>query len=146
SRFFGMAVSGRQLTELARDSIRTLHAAGGGMPALEEASGALERSIDGFRRVLGGEQRQSAWRAGNGVLGKAMDRVGLAVDALRDRLEDAAVRDKALDNCWRRAQVLAARVQLFAHGATDEGEQGEDQVKWMEGSGRSFTLHVTPMD
>lgn len=147
SRFFGLAVSGRQLSDLARDAVRALRAAGGAMPALEQAARIVDRSVDGFRRALGSAQRQAAWREEErGARMQALLRLRTDVDALRDLLEQSAERDKGLDSCWRRAQALAARVQLFAASRDDAGEAGAEQVKWLESSARSFTLHVTPMD
>ncbi len=148
SRFFGLAVSGRQLSDLARDAVRALRAAGGAMPALEQTARVLERSVDGFRRALGGVQRQAAWREdAQSVQSRqtqALLRLRGDIDAMRDVLEQSAERDKGLESCWRRAQALAARVQLFA--AEQSEESGAEHVKWLESSARSFTLHVTPMD
>lgn len=155
SRFFGMAVSGRQLVDLARDAVRAQRAAGGDMPAIEVAARGLERSVDAFRRALGEEQRQAAWSPQRGAQVAALSRLRTEVGEMRALLEEYAERDQGLQHCWRRAQALAARLDLFAAepASVDRDADGEsggsvdaEQVKWLESGARSFTLHVTPMD
>lgn len=141
SRVFGIALSARQLVELARDSARALRAAGGGMPELEDAADVLEREVSAFRRVLGPSRRQAPWTA-SADRTAALDALCTAITHLRDALEPAAPRDKALDGCWRRSQALGARAQLFARGGEEEG----GHVRWLEAGARSFTLHLTPLD
>lgn len=147
SRFFGIAVSGRQLVDLARDAVRAQRAAGGDMPAIEISARGLERSVDAFRRTLGEDQRQAAWE-GQRAPAAALSRLRTEVGELRALLEDCAERDQALQHCWRRAQALAARLDLFSaeDDRDDPDRVGGEQVKWLESGMRSFTLHVTPMD
>ncbi|MDR2877449.1 MAG: ATP-dependent DNA helicase [Chromatiales bacterium] len=147
SRFFGIAVSGRQLTDLARDAVRAQRGAGGDMPAIEVSARGLERALDGFRRTLGDAQRQAAWEDERAPAA-ALSRLQTEVRELRGLLEDCAERDPALQHCWRRAQTLAARLDLFAERVDENSEEkvGGAQVKWLESSARSFTLYVTPMD
>ena len=149
SRFFGTAVSGRQLTELARDALRGLYALSADMPRLEADARALEQCVETFRQTLGEGQRQAAWPAGGPptALAAAMHRLQDGLLALLEQLEAAAGRDKELENCWRRAQVLGARLRLFAGGdAEDEQEDAGERITWFETGARSFTLHVTPME
>ncbi len=151
SRFFGTALGGRQLGELARDSQRALYALSADMPQLEADARALEQCVEAFRLALGEGQRQAAWPAASvsPALDAAMHRLQDGLLALLEQLETAAGRDKALENCWRRAQLLGARLRLFAGGADDEGAEGMapgGRITWFETGARSFTLHVTPMD
>ncbi|MBK9131067.1 MAG: ATP-dependent DNA helicase [Gammaproteobacteria bacterium] len=150
SRFFGTALSGRQLGELARDSQRALYALSADTPQLEAAARALEQCVEAFRLALGDGQRQAAWPAASlpPALDAAMHRLQDGVLALLEQLEAAAGRDKELENCWRRAQLLGARLRQFAgstDAAEDDAEPGE-RITWFETGARSFTLHVTPMD
>ncbi len=151
SRFFGAALGGRQLSELARDSQRALYALSADMPQLEAGARALEQCVEAFRLALGEGQRQAAWPAASvpPALDAAMHRLQDGVLELLEQLEAAAARDKELENCWRRAQVLGARLRLFAGGVDDEPEEGTEpggRITWFETGARSFTLHVTPMD
>ncbi len=149
SNFFGVAIGGRQLSELARDILRALRALGGDMPQIEQAARQLERSTEGFRRVLGGEQRQVAWRelGRRKEVGEAVSELLHNLDQLDQLLEQAAARDKSIDNCRRRNQVLRSRLQLFIGDdkAAEEGDP-QDQIRWVECTRRSFVLRVTPMD
>lgn len=150
SRFFGTAVSGRQLGELARDSQRALYALSADMPRLEAGARALEQCVEAFRLALGDGQRQAAWPAASvpPALDAAMHRLQDGVLALLEPLEAAAGRDKELENCWRRAQLLGARLRQFAGGtdAAEDGAEPGERITWFETGARSFTLHVTPMD
>ncbi|MGE0372493.1 MAG: ATP-dependent DNA helicase [Gammaproteobacteria bacterium] len=150
SRFFGTALGGRQLGELARDSQRALYALSADMPQLEAGARALEQCVEAFRLALGEGQRQAAWPAASvpPSLDAALHRLQDGVLVLLEQLEAAAGRDKELENCWRRAQVLGSRLRLFAGGgdaAEADAGQGES-IAWFETGARSFTLHVTPMD
>jgi ATP-dependent DNA helicase DinG len=149
SDFFGVAVGGRQLSELARDIQRALRALGGDMPQVEQAARQLERTTDGFRRALGGEQRQIAWReiVRRRGIGAAVSELLHSLDQLDQQLEDAAARDKSLDNCRRRNQAVRARLRLFTgdYDATDDESTGE-RIHWVECTRRSFVLRMTPMD
>jgi ATP-dependent DNA helicase DinG len=148
SRFFGTALSGRQLVELARDALQGLYALSADMPRLEVDARQLEHCVEVFRQSLGDGQRQAVWPAAAvpPALDAAMHRLQDGVLALLEQLETAAGRDKELENCWRRAQVLSARLRQFAGRDTaDEAEAGE-RIAWFETGARSFTLHVTPMD
>ncbi len=147
SSFFGVAVGGRQLSDLARDIQRAARALGGELPQLERSALALERLGADFRRALGGEQRQLAWRelAGRAGVADALSELLHALDELDPQLETAAARDKSLDHCRRRNQTLRARLRLFA--GDDEGaEPATDSIRWVECTRRSFVLRVTPMD
>jgi ATP-dependent DNA helicase DinG len=142
TRFFGISVSGRQLGELARDSVRALQACGGSLTALETAARALELAAEEFRRALGaGGARQMAW-AGDRRSTSALARVQDELTALRDVLGDNAGQDRGLDQCLRRARSLAARMQLFL----EDGKSQAGSIRWVECGARSFTLHVSPMD
>lgn len=142
TRFFGISISGRQLGELARDSVRALQSCGGRLAALETVARALERAGEEFRRTLGGNARQSAWTGERRSAG-ALARVQDELTALRDVLADNAGQDRGLDQCLRRARSLVARMQLFS--GDGETQQGAG-IRWVEYGTRSFALHVSPMD
>jgi ATP-dependent DNA helicase DinG len=151
SRFFGTALGGRQLVELARDALRGLYALSADMPRLEADARALEQCVEAFRLALGDGQRQAVWppAAVPAAHEAAMHRLQDGLLALLEQLEAAAGRDKELENCWRRAQIMSARLRQFAGGGLDgeDDEAGEgERITWFETGARSFTLHVTPMD
>jgi ATP-dependent DNA helicase DinG len=149
SNFFGVAVGGRQLIELARDTDRALRALGGDLPQFEQAAHRIERLCESLRRTLGESQRQMAWRlvSGRAGVGDAMSELQQGLDQLDELLEAVAGRDKSLDHCRRRNQILRARLQLFAGDAAGENETETGmQIRWVDCTRRSFVLRVTPMD
>lgn len=142
TRFFGISISGRQMGELARDSVRSLQSCGGRLTSLEAAARALEQAAEEFRRSLGaGSVRQVAW-TGERRSVSALARVQDELTALRDVIADNAGQDRGLDQCLRRARSLLARLQLFV--GDEESQAGS--IRWAECGARSFTLHVSPMD
>jgi ATP-dependent DNA helicase DinG len=141
TRFFGVSVSGRQIGELARDSLRALQSCGGRLAPLEMGARALELAAEELRRALGGSARQTAW-TGERRSASALARVQDELTALRDVLADNAGQDRGLDHCLRRARSLVARLQLFSDGESSPG----GGIRWVECSTRSFALHVSPTD
>lgn len=149
SNFFGVAIGGRQLFELSRDIQRAVRELGGDMPQMDHAARRLERLTEDFRRVCAGEQRQVAWRelGLRKEAGEAVSELLHALDQLDQLLEQAAARDKSLDNCRRRNQALRSRLQLFTGDDAAEGDDiSQAQIRWVECTRRSFVLRVTPMD
>lgn len=148
SNFFGIAVGGRQVTELARDTVHALQALGGDMPWVEQCARRVERLCDEFHRALGHQQRQAAWTEAlrRSEVEAAMTALGSGIAELDDMLEQIADRDKALENCRRRSQTLRGRLGLFSGEAATAREPDREQVRWFDSSRRSFVLRVTPMD
>lgn len=142
SSFFGAALSGRQLTELARDSQRAA-AECADMPLLEAGAQRIDQDMAAFRRALGAAGRQAPWSgmAARPEVGAALGQLRESLSALTAQLAQVAPRSKALESCARRGEELGGRLALFSGDA-----DSEDQVAWFETSRRSFVLHLTPMD
>ena len=142
SGFFGEAVTGNQLLELARDVreeyLREINEGEGPIPEAE----ALEKATKDLRLVLGeaGERREWSAHAGRKAVKSAIETVASALDDLDTALTPLADRARGLENTLRRCQDLAERFARLT-GPTPEGH-----IHWLEIHKRSFTLHLTPMN
>lgn len=141
AQFFGVSVSGRQLLELARDSMAEQAREAGDMVDLKALAERLEKAVLDARLSLGAAGRRGAWQeicADPSVFG-GLSHLQEALTALQAALEQAAERGKGLQHCWQRSEVLAQRLALFQQAPADE------QVQWFETYTRSFALHLTPL-
>ncbi len=141
SNFFGVAVSGRQLLDLARDTETEYHREAGDTPGFLELAEGLRRAVRDFRLTLGEEARRGPWRelADNAAAARALDEVRARLDALRAGLKAIEGRGKGLDSCLARSVDLAARLAQLA-----ESGESED-IRWFETRGQGLRLHLTPM-
>lgn len=147
AQFFGLAISSRQLQDLARDTRAEQLREAGDSPALGELAGALERGSADLRIALGPDRRE-AWSL---AAGEGDGTVACAAAALQDRLDELAAalepqagRGKGLESCHRRAVDLRAALRRFLHGDGEEDGNG-DGVRWVETRGQGFSLRLTPL-
>jgi hypothetical protein len=61
SNFFGLTVSGRQLLELARDTVQEYHKEAGDMKEIPQHADALEKATKDLRLAFGVEERRGSW-------------------------------------------------------------------------------------
>ncbi|MEJ2480151.1 MAG: ATP-dependent DNA helicase [Acidihalobacter sp.] len=141
SNFFGMNVSSRVLTELARDSVAASLNEAPDQPELRDRARDLEYAVRGIRSVLGSGAARQAWDALSGREGisEAVDELVAALGTLRDDLEAVAERGRALQAVARRARVAMERLERFL-------EPEVDAVRWCETHTRSFSLNLTPLE
>lgn len=142
SNFFGTAVSGNQLLELARDSIAEDLREAGESGRLRSAAEHLEKTVKDLRLAFGVEQRRGAWREVAQLAGfqTALNEVDAALKELQAQLKPLAARGKGLESCLRRCDELLPRY------AQVSGDTPVDQIHWFETHTRSFSLNLTPMD
>jgi ATP-dependent DNA helicase DinG len=143
ANFFGIAVTGNQLLELARDSTAEELREAPDCRLVREAAERLEKATRDLRLALGEEQRRATWQEAErlAAVRPSIGLVDAALGALRVALEPQADRGKGLEGCLRRVEALAERFAL----ATDPNGQ-EGYVHWFETHTRSFTVQLTPMD
>lgn len=141
SQFFGVSLSGRQLVELARDTVAEQVREAGDMGDLREIAERLEKSVLDFRLALGVSGRRGAWQeiVTEPAVNAALNDVQEALAGLQAALEQASERGKGLHHCWQRSEVLGERLALFQQAP------GDEQVQWFETFTRSFSLHLTPL-
>lgn len=145
STFFSRSLSGQQLVHLVRDVGEAAGEEAPDMPDLVQAVHALEVAREAFTRALSGvavgPQRRLDWVT-HGARPEIAVQIGALGDALGElatRLEAAAGRGPALENCFERLLGAAGTLSLF----TDGTEPGH--VRWAEATGRGFALHDTPV-
>jgi ATP-dependent DNA helicase DinG len=143
THFFGRSLSGRQLSELARDTIVEQARDAADFPELRQRAEALEPAALALRQALGAAERRALWRevADRPAVREAIGQATEALERLREALKEAAQRGKGLENCARRAEDLAQRL-----AAVTGEENSPDSARWFETYGRGFTLKLTPLD
>ncbi|MFN2309408.1 MAG: ATP-dependent DNA helicase [Gammaproteobacteria bacterium] len=141
TRFFGMSIGSRQLTELAQDSVREHLREAGDTADLPAAAAALETAVADLRLAFGPGVRRQPWSevGGAAAVQDGVRQVYAQAEVLRAWLEAAAPRGRGLENAWRRAERLLERLRLVA------GAPPQDHVHWLETFNRGFSIHFTPL-
>lgn len=142
-RFFGRALSGRQLRDLARDGHAECAELGGDMPGPQEALSSLESAEDAFVSALdripgGGAGRAWPELAGDETLAAA-DGLDEALAAAAAELAGVAERSETMEGLAQRVASLRDRLRLLR-----EADPG--RVSWIERRGAGWIWHATPLD
>ncbi len=142
SRFFGHALSSRQLLELAQDSINEYIAETGEQEGLPDVARGLETAVREFRLAMGEGEQRAPWSrlAGKPALVRARDSLKEALAELTLQLEPLSERSRGLDNCYQRA----LRVQALLVQTTEQPP--EQFIHWFETWRQSFRINLTPLD
>jgi len=142
AQFFSISLGGRQLSDLARDTVAEHLAANGKVAARPAAAEAVEHGVRGLRLALGESLHKGPWKE-TANRPEVVHFLTLIADALEDLggwLKGEAPRSRGLDNCHQRCDRLRARLTLLRTGSADS------HVAWYETHRRSFTLTLTPLD
>lgn len=139
-RFFGQAVSSRQLRDLVRDGRAELDALGGDMPALAKSFNALGDTEGSFTESLGQGAMTQSWRnASTPERESARDALVEALDHLQNEIEPAIDRSEGLKSIARRIVELRAVLDTVV-------TESVERVSWIERRGASWIWHSTPLD
>ncbi len=143
THFLGRSLSGRQLSELGRDTVVEQARDAADFADLRRRAESLEPAILTLRQALGTAERRALWRevAGLPAVVEALGQLHETLDRLREALKEGASRGKGLENCHRRGEDLALRLAALTGQESDP-----DSVRWFETRGRGFTLSLTPLD
>lgn len=140
-RFFGQALSGRQLRDLVRDGHAEALEAGGDMPKLSASLDQLAQAEINFEQSLGAQQGSTS--LGDVIADKprqlALEQLGRDLDALQAQIQPLAERSEGLGNIARRSTAARERLTLLQ---TDDNKN----VRWLERRGAGWVLHTTPLD
>ncbi|MES9854461.1 MAG: ATP-dependent DNA helicase [Candidatus Thiodiazotropha sp. L084R] len=140
--FFGVTMSGRQLSELARDCITEYHREAKDTPQLLERAERLKQASQDLRLSFGLEVRRGAWSELSDNPSVSMHLEHLA-EALNDLLEALAAiegRDKGLDSCKERCELQIQRLQSLLD------ENDTESIRWYETQRQSYRLNRTPLE
>jgi len=143
TQFFGLAVSTRQLQELARDSLQAHDAEAGDTPQLAQSAQRMEGALGRLRLAFGAGERRAPWPQAlrQGEVGERLNTLYDELDRLVAQVSELAPRGKALESCARRGTQLLERLGLFADAADDS-----EHITWYETTRRGFILRDTPVD
>lgn len=141
AQFFGVALSSRQIVNLARDTVAELLGAGHREAHWRETAAVLDRAVAQFRLQWGERQGREAWEASATHL-ESLRAVGSGLEALGAQLEPLSGESTGLDNCRERALEFADRLTQF-DPATESAVEG---LRWVDARRRGFSLHLTPFD
>ncbi len=141
SNFFGQAVSGNQLLELARDVETEFRRDINEGDTVIRAAELLQKQVKDLRLALGQAQRRAAWSevGQQAEVAALITAIEEQLEALQRLLHPLAERSKGLESCERRCSELLGRFVLLT------GETPEDHIHWFETHKRSFSLHLTPL-
>jgi len=140
--FFGESLGSGQLLDLCRDTLVEAVANAGDVPELRPAVAAVEKAsrdarlalpLDAARVAHAAALQRESFRESLVVLNDSMKK-------LSGLLETQAQRGEGLENCWRRALDLHARLDRWR----DPGSEGT--VRWTETFSASFQLNAAPLD
>jgi ATP-dependent DNA helicase DinG len=145
SNFFGASLSGRQLQELAKDTIVETHKQAKDTPQLIERAEALKKNAGDLRLAFGLEARRGPWSelTDNLSVEQQLERMMSCLGELSEGLQAVEGRDKGLDSCKERCDLLRTRLQSLK----DEGDEEENaSIRWYETSRQGFRLNRTPLE
>ncbi len=150
SRFFGKAVSSRQINILVSDVIAEQLQDAPDMSELRDVAESVKKAAMDFRLSLGMDNQRDAWlRIQNKPdMQQARKLLQEKFAELGDALEMAAERGKGLENCYERCMVLKQMLQAYGSmpAQADNEEKAEEYIYWYETFSKGFVLYMTPLD
>ena len=139
-RFFGQALSARQLKDLVRDGLAELDTLGGDMPALKAKLKDVGNAERRFADALGDAPGNRSWEElETDARRGARDELAAALLALKTGLEPVASRSDRMKALSRRCGELEAALTTVS--ASDA-----DRISWLEKRGTAWIWHSTPLD
>ena len=142
SNFFGLTVSGRQLLELARDTLQEYHKEAGDVKEIPPQADALEKATRDLRLAFGVEERRGHWAelADTPEIAQALERLREELRTLGGMLNKLRERGKGLESCADRCATLSAELATLCDGS------GEGEIRWFETLRQGFRLNQTPLE
>ena len=139
-RFFGQALSARQLKDLVRDGLAELDTLGGDMPGLKAKLKDVGNAERRFADALGDAPGNRSWEElETDVRRAARDDLAAGLIALKTGLEPVATRSDRMKALSRRCGELEAALTTVS--ASDA-----DRISWLEKRGSAWIWHSTPLD
>lgn len=142
SEFFGYAVSGNQLLELARDAeaeyIKDINEG----RTFIHACDSLQKAVRDLRLNFGSSLQRASWHeiADNKKINIAIEDLAEELHSFENSLKVLAERSKGLEKCYQRCQLLSQRFDMLTHQAP------ENYIHWFETHKRTFSFKMTPLE
>lgn len=142
SNFLGNHVGGKQLIDLAKDSLIEYHKDTTDLPELRNACEDLEHEVKDLRLAFGIELKRGDWKeiTHNSKIQTGLSAVKEQLQRLCSQLKLASVKTKELEQCSTRAEELSFQLQDIL-----ENNSGK-WIRWYETHRKTFTLSRTPLD
>ncbi|MEE9492545.1 MAG: ATP-dependent DNA helicase [Gammaproteobacteria bacterium] len=142
TRFFGISLTSRQLTDFTRDCISEYVRETGQVSGLPDAAKQLETAVQEVRLAMGKSDQRAAWKmlAEQADLIKALAQLQKYLSLLTTELAAVASLSRGLEKCWKRGQQLAQRLLQTTV------QPLENHVHWFETFRQSFRITLTPLD
>ena len=137
SEFFGYAISGNQLLELARDAeaeyIKDINEG----RTFIHACDSLQKTVRDLRLNFGNKLQRASWHeiADNKKINVAIEDVAEELHGFEKTLKALAERSKGLEKCYQRCQLLGQRFDMLTHQAP------ENYIHWYETHSRKNWPH-----
>jgi len=157
-QFFGLSISSRQLSDLAKDSLVEVLQNAPDEGLIRNAVDRLDNASKNFRLLLGTGQRRAPWATlqDQGIIIDGLYEIRNALEVLEKILKLHVDRSTGIEKCWQRVRNQLARLDSFeseaeGFGGTDyrngSGAAGYEQdefIRWFETRQRGFVLHLSP--
>jgi ATP-dependent DNA helicase DinG len=142
SNFLGIHVGGKQLIDLAKDSLIEYFKDATDLPELRTACEDLEHEVKDLRLAFGLELKRGDWKdiKNNPKVLAALNAVKEQLQRLVGQLKLASVKTKELDMCHKRAEEIARQLQDIVD------DNSGQWIRWYETHRKTFTLSRTPLD
>ncbi len=142
SNFLGISLTGRQLNELATDTLSEYFKDAKDMPEIRTVCEDLQFEVKNLRLAFGVELQRGDWKAieQNPKIFGALNAVHEQLEKLADHLEAASVRSKGLESCFDRVEEIESRLDSLIN------DNSGKWIRWYETHSKSFTLSKTPLD
>ena len=140
--FFGESLSSGQMLDLCRDTLVEAAGAAGDLPALRPGAAAVEKASRDARLALPQEAGRLNYASATALqtFSQALALLSENLTKLSKLLETQAQRGEGLENCWRRALDLQARLERWRTA------EPEGMVRWAETYSASFQLNAAPLE
>ena len=141
-RYFGETLSARQVRELAGDLLGEALRNSALSTEFRAELDELAHRVAVLREHLDEGAARRRWEPTEEPAAAAeLQALAQALDAVNRRLEAIGSPSRGMDHGRRRALNLRGQLELFL----DEADGGEPVVRWLELTGRGFSLHATPL-
>lgn len=147
-RYFGETLSARQVRDLAGDLLGEALRASALTREFRTELDALAHQVAVVRESLDQGAARRRWEPAEETdAATGLRELAAALDAVNQRLEGIGSPSRGIDHCRRRALRLRRQLDTFLDDG-DDGDEGTDKepvVRWLELTGRGFSLHATPL-